>query len=308
MASDSPPLLVVGTGAMACYFASRFAAAGTPFTMLGSWPDGVAALRQNGVRVTDPGGNRKVYPVQVVTEPAACRGTLFALVLVKSWQTEHIAQQLSQCLEVQGLALTLQNGMGNREKLALTLGSQRVALGVTTAGAYLLGPGHVQPAGEGTITLGIHSRMKPLADLLRTAGFIVESAPDPNILMWGKLVINAAINPLTALLRVPNGELLNKPTARALMAAVAREAAAVAVAKGVDLPYPDPVVATETIASRTASNHSSMLQDVLRGAPTEIDAISGAIVQASEHTGMPAPINRTLWQLVKGLTAQNTKV
>jgi 2-dehydropantoate 2-reductase len=306
MADNPSPLIIVGTGAMACLFAARLSAAGVPFSMLGSWPEGVAALRQGGVRVTEQDGKQKTYPVHVVTEPSACAGARFALVLVKSWQTEHSAQQLSQCLEEQGLALTLQNGMGNREKLALALGSQRVALGVTTAGAYLLGPGHVRPAGEGVITLGLHSHMKPLADILRAAGFIVESASDTNILLWGKLVINAAINPLTALLRIPNGELLTRPPARALLSSVARESAAVAVAKGVDLPYPDPVVATESIASRTANNYSSMLQDVLRGAPTEVDAISGAIVQASEQTGVPAPINRTLWQLVKALNPQKT--
>jgi 2-dehydropantoate 2-reductase len=85
------------------------------------------------------------------------------------------------------------------------------------------------------------------------------------------------------------------------MVTVAREAAAVAVAQGLHLPYPDPVMAVETIARRTAANRSSMLQDVQRGAPTEIDAICGAIVSAGEQTGVPTPVNRTLWQLVKAL-------
>jgi 2-dehydropantoate 2-reductase len=139
--------------------------------------------------------------------------------------------------------------------------------------------------------------------LLRKSGFIVENDPDPNALLWGKLVINAAINPLTALLDIPNGELLNRPSAREVAAALAREAASVAVAKGISLPFPDPVAATETVAHRTASNKSSMLQDVKRGSPTEIDAICGAIVRAGEQTGVPTPVNRTLWQLINGLRA-----
>jgi len=100
---------------------------------------------------------------------------------------------------------------------------------------------------------------------------------------------------------VPNGELLARNPARSLLQAIAREAAAVAVAQGIRLTYPDPVVATETIARRTADNLSSMLQDVQRGAPTEIDAICGAIVQAGEQTGVPTPINRTVLQLIKAL-------
>jgi len=294
-------LLIVGTGAMACLFGGRLSAAGIPITLLGTWVEGLDVLRRSGVCLQEEDGREQIYPVRVTSDPAACKGTDYSLVLVKSWQTERAARQLAECLAPDGLAVTLQNGVGNREMLAKYLGAKRVMLGVTTTGVTLLGPGHVRAGGEGVITLGLHARSKPLAELLRRAGFVMESASDPNILLWGKLVINAAINPLTALLRVTNGELLSRPTARALLVAVAREAAAVAVAKGVHLPYPDPGIAAENIARRTASNRSSMLQDVSRGAPTEIDAICGAIVQAGEQTGVPTPINRTMWQLVKAL-------
>lgn len=302
MTTESENLLVLGTGAMACLFAARLAAAGVPFTMLGSWTEGIQALQQSGIRLIETDGSQKMYSVRATNHPGECTGALFALVLVKSWQTERAARQLKVCLSPEGMALTLQNGLGNREILAKELGAQRVALGVTTIGANLLGPGQVRPAGEGVTTLSAHPRLAPLADWLRKAGFLVEYAPDANALLWGKLVINAAINPLTALLNVPNGELLARPTARALMAAAARETAAVAVAQGIALPFPDPVVAAETIARRTAANISSMLQDILRGAPTEIDAISGAIVRAGTQTGIATPINRTLWQLVKALS------
>ena len=114
-------------------------------------------------------------------------------------------------------------------------------------------------------------------------------------------MINAAINPLTALLRVSNGELLERPAARELMQEAATEAALVAAAKGIKLPYANPVEAVEAVAKNTASNISSMLQDVLRGTPTEIDAINGAIIRESEKAGLPAPVNRMLWRLVRGL-------
>jgi len=294
-------LLIVGTGAMACLFAARLSAAGVGVTMLGSWLEGLEALRQHGVTLVDAEGGEQSYPVHATDDPCETPQVHHVLVLVKSWQTDRAIRQLAECLAPEGVVLTLQNGMGNREKLAKSLGARRVALGVTTIGANLVGPGRVRPAGEGVISLSVHARLGPLADMLRKAGFIVETAPDPDSLLWGKLVINAAINPLTALLTVPNGVLMERPTARALMVSVAREAAAVAVAQGLHLPYPDPVVAVETIARRTALNRSSMLQDIQRGAPTEIDAICGAIVQAGEQTGVPTPVNRTLWHLVKAL-------
>jgi 2-dehydropantoate 2-reductase len=301
MGMGEPDLLILGTGAMACLFAARLSAAGVKVKMLGTWAAGLTALSQQGVRVVELNGEERVYPVQATSDPSAWAGASRALVLVKAWQTEQSAQQLLKCLHPDGLVLTLQNGDGNYEKLCHVLGVRRVALGATTLGATLLGPGKVRPAGEGVITLGIHAQLKPISEMLGKAGFVVETVTDIQSVQWGKMVINTAINPLTAILRVPNGALLTKPNARAVMASAAREAAAVAVAKGVQLPYPDPVVAVETIARRTSANYSSMLQDILRGAPTEVDFITGAIVRVGEITGVATQVNRTLWRLVKAI-------
>jgi 2-dehydropantoate 2-reductase len=129
----------------------------------------------------------------------------------------------------------------------------------------------------------------------------VQVVDDAQSLVWGKLIVNAAINPLTALLRVTNGELLNRPSARDLMGRLAREVARVAQAEHIQLPFGDPVEAVEEVAYKTAANHSSMLQDVLRGAQTEIDAICGAVVSKGGDHGMDLPANRACWNLVRAL-------
>jgi len=286
---------------MACLVAARLSAAGVSVGMLGTWVHALDTLRQKGVTILNEDGSERTYPVQANHDPSAYSGVRLSVVLVKSWQTGRVARQLAECLAPDGVALTLQNGVGNKEKLAAVLGDERVALGVTTYGANLAGAARVRPAGEGVITLGTHLLMNRMAELFRLAGLAVESSPDPNALLWGKLVINAAINPLTALLDVPNGELLERPSARLLMADIAREAAAVAEALGVQLHFSDPVSKVEEIARRTAANRSSMLQDVTRGSLTEIDAICGAIVEAGERAGIPTPANRVIWQLVSAL-------
>lgn len=293
------PILIVGTGALATLFAARLSADGYPVTMLGSWESGLRALNESGARLVNANGVEHVYPVEATDNPADCRGSRYALVLVKSWQTERVAKQLADCLAKDGLALTLQNGMGNRELLSGTLGLQRVALGVTTTGATLLGPGLARAGGEGVISLEAHPRIGPLKAALTGAGFKVQVANDTDALVWGKLVINAAINPLTALLRVPNGELLHRPAAHLLMGVLAQEAAAVARAQGIHLPFEDAVRAAEDVARKTASNHSSMFQDMRRGAPTEIDAICGAITQTGEKLGISTPVNRVCWHLTR---------
>ncbi len=295
------PILIVGTGAMGSLFAARLVQAGHPVTMLGTWKEGVETLRSHGVRLIDAGGEEHRLAVHATDDPRECVGARYALVLVKAWQTERAARQLGECLAPDGLAVTLQNGLGNRETLIQSLGPGRVALGVTTTGATLLEPGQVKAGGEGPITVERNQPLDPLAEALRSANFNVQIVEDARSLIWGKLVINSAINPLTALLRIPNGELLARPSAREMMRQLAYETAQVARAEKVELAFPDPAAAAEEVARKTAGNHSSMLQDVQRSAPTEIDAICGAVVQIAQKHGLSTPANWACWQLVKAL-------
>jgi 2-dehydropantoate 2-reductase len=167
----------------------------------------------------------------------------------------------------------------------------------------MIGPGHVRAGGTGPTHLGHHPRVEPLAALLRQAGFAIEVTDDLQALIWTKLAINAGINPLTAILRVPNGVLNEIPHARSLMFAAATEVSKVAVSLGVRLPGEDIETTVGEVAIRTAKNHSSMLQDILRGAPTEIDAICGAVVHHADAQGIAAPVNWTLWNLVRAIVA-----
>lgn len=299
---DNEPILMVGTGAMACLFAARLAAAGNRVRMLGTWPEGLAALNKLGVTLALEDGSLRSYPVKASANPADFAGVRYALVLVKSWQTDRAADQLAECLAVDGLALTLQNGLGNREKLVSKLGAERVAYGVIRAGATLLGPGQVRTGGNGKITIASHNRTERLLGALSAAGFHVETIGDVDSLAWGKLVVNAAMNPLTALLRIENGELLKRPTARDLWEELAVEVAAVAAKKNIALPFANPIQAVEEVIASTAANQTSMLQDVRRGAPTEIDAINGAVVEAGREIGVPTPVNEVMWKLVAALS------
>ena len=295
MQTDS--ILIVGTGALATFFAYRLAAAGVSVSMLGTWREGLDALRKNGVRLE--GGSH--YRVRATDNPAECRNARNALVLVKSWQTERAAGQLMECLAGNGLAATLQNGLGNDLILSESLGRRHVVRGITTQGAALLEPGLVRSGGDGEIVLEASPDLGDLENILRIAKLKVRIVNDAEPSIWGKLVVNAAINPLTALLRLRNGELLDNVAARALLGELAHETAAVAAALSIHLPYPDPVRAVEDVASRTAENRSSMYQDVLRGARTEVDAINGAVVRLAEREGVPSPVNRIIWSLVKAL-------
>jgi 2-dehydropantoate 2-reductase len=287
---------IVGTGAMACLFGAQLASV-AQITLTGSWVEGIAALRTSGIRVEDSQESKEVT-VAAIPWGDATKPADLVIVLVKAWQTEEVARHLQRLLKPEGTALTLQNGLGNLEALG-----PGATLGVTYQGAALLGPGHVQPGGSGATWI---AAPEWIVQLFRHAGMPAERGDPEQLdgLLWGKLVVNCAINPLTALLRIRNGELLDRPDTQILMEQAARECAAVASARGITLPFPDPVEKVREVARQTAVNRSSMLQDVMRGAPTECDAINGAVVRWGEHLGVPTPVNETLYRLVRAIAAR----
>ena len=281
-----------GTGAMACFFAARFALSGVArVTMFGTWAEAIHAIRENGICIEDAAGTRTAGVNAEFYDTPALSADL-AIVLVKSWQTPLVAGRLKKNLKPGGAALSLQNGLGNIEALGC-----RAFVGVTLEGATLICPGHVAHRGSGATHI---AAPEPIAELFRHAGFDAHAcAPEKaESLVWGKLAVNCGINALTALCGVRNGELLKQKSASILMEKAALECAAVARARGVELPYPDPAAEVHETARRTADNISSMLSDVLRGAPTECDAINGAVVREGKRLGVPVPVNEALWRAV----------
>jgi 2-dehydropantoate 2-reductase len=285
---------ICGTGAMACLFGARLARVAS-VTLIGTWVEAIEAIRSRGIQVDEAGW--MPARVQGVLRGTPVEPAELVLVLVKTWQNESIAGWLPGLISPGGVALTLQNGLGNRDALG-----PFVRVGTTTEGAVLVGPGRVRPGGGGPT----HAAAPEwVSGLFRQAGFDAHSSEgeDVEALMWGKLVANCGINALTALLRIQNGELLARPDANTLMCRAAAECAAVAHARGIVLPFADPVRHTRDVASRTAQNCSSMLQDLLRGAPTECDAINGAVVREGRRLGVPTPVNERLWQRVRSAVA-----
>lgn len=197
--------------------------------------------------------------------------------------------------------VTLQNGLGNAEALAARV--DRVIAGATTHGVTFVAPGDVVHAGAGDTVVGswkgVHrTEAQRLADALTAAGIATTVADDVRRELWAKAVVNAAINPLTAVLRRPNGALVSHADLRSLVERIAREGAAEARAAGVVLD-PEAIAGRAVqVAERTADNRSSMLQDVEQGRRTEIDAITGELLKVG---GVPLPYNRALYALVKGL-------
>jgi 2-dehydropantoate 2-reductase len=288
---------------MGSLFGSRLTEANAKVTLFGNWAEQIEAVRRDGLIITYPDGREAYHTLHITNPLAEIPPADIALILVKSYQTERAARQAAQVLKPDGLAITLQNGLGNLEKLVEAVGPRRAGLGITAQGATMLAPGRLYHAGQGPTHLakipGQAKRLEELASLLNSVGLETTVVDNADSLVWGKLAINAGINPLTALLEVPNGALAENEKWQQVMTAAASEVAQVAAAQGIRLPYDDAARRTVEVSKATASNRSSMLQDVSRAAPAEIEAISGAVVRFGERFGIPTPVNEFLLRLVK---------
>ncbi len=176
-------------------------------------------------------------------------------------------------------------------------------MGLAFLGSTLVGPGRARDGGGSRIVLERHPRIDPAATALGASGFEVVLEADIRPALWAKLAVNCAINPVTALRGVVNGALLDDPTALRQMESAAREVGEVARALGVRL-ADDPVALAARMARATARNRSSMLQDAERGAPTEIEALNGAVVREAERLGIETPVNRALVEAMRRLESE----
>ncbi len=281
---------------MASLLGARLARAGSRVTLAGSWPAALEAVARHGVSVEDTDG-RWSAPVRAVHAAAPMTPHELVLILVKSHQTQEVAAAAARAAGLGGFLVTLQNGLGNREALEYAAGPGRVAVGVTLAGATLLGPGEVRGHLAKTILGDDGSgRAAGLCPLFRDAGLETELEPNIDRVVWRKLAVNCALNPLSALEGVTNGALLERSAWREAIATTAREVGAVAAVRGIELG--DTAAQALDVARLTAGNRSSMLQDLERGSRTEIDAINGAVVLEGRRLGVPTPANEALWRAV----------
>ncbi len=288
---------------MACFFAARLSAAGFKVWMIDEWQEGIQVIQQNGIQLTS-GHSTQIQHVKAIYPPQKAPACAYALVLVKSWQNVWAAQILRQSLEPEATVITLQNGLGNSRVLKEESGIKQIYSAVTTLGATLVSAGVIRAFDQGNIQLESIPALQELTGLFKQAGFNVLPHANIDEIIWGKLLVNAVVNPLTALLEVPNGQLLELPALKEPMMNLINEILAICAALNINLPYPEPTLHLQNVLKNTAGNYSSMYQDMQRSAPTEIDQINGEIIRLGIELGIPTPSHALITGLIKAKVAQ----
>jgi 2-dehydropantoate 2-reductase len=299
-------ILVMGAGAVGCYYGGRLAQAGHNVTFVARG-ENLRTLRSAGLTVTSVHGDfhlPRVSAIEHVEESEACD---LVLVCVKSYDTAQAAEALRPAIGPDTLVLSLQNGVENEDILAKALNTTNVLGGMVYIGAELVSSGVVVHTFSGRLVFGERNgerttRAERLEQIFLEAGLQAELSPDITATLWDKLMWNAAFNAVATLTRSTVGEILANPQTRLLIRDTMLEVIAVAQTQGLNLHESRADEHIESSQSPAMSAFAtSMAQDFARGKRLEYDALNGAVVRAGQRYHVPTPLNQTFCALLNQL-------
>ncbi|MGC9195985.1 MAG: ketopantoate reductase family protein [Syntrophobacteraceae bacterium] len=304
-------ILIVGAGAIGSLIGARLSRTSASVVLFSTNREHMEAVREGGLKIEELDGKVSNHALRACFEIEGLPiNPDYALVLVKSYATLEALSLVRPLCSPSTVFVTLQNGIGNWERIAEVVGKRAVIAGTTAQGSTLVAPGLIRHGGNGPTYIGEvfgakSERVERLVDVFRQAGLATQPSDEVQRLIWEKLLVNVGINAITALTGIRNGAVAATAEAARLCRAAVGEAVAVAAAKGYPM-GPDMADRVLSVAGATARNRSSMGQDVDRKKRTEIEAINGAIVRFGQDAGIATPVNQTLTSLVKVLEARYT--
>jgi 2-dehydropantoate 2-reductase len=296
---------IVGCGAIGSIFAAHLSQLGdVEVYVFDTSEEHIRAILGNGLRVSGPAVEFIARP-HATCDPQDIPRCDFGILATKSGHTRNAIERTSDVFSDSGIVCSVQNGLGNEEIIAEYV--SHVIRGATTMAAHLVAPGCVGFEFNSDIWLGpfepantTFASVEQLAALLNRSGLRAVALPDARGAQWTKLIFNSAVNPVGALTLLDHGAAARLPATAALYESLLREGEAVAKALGIQL-HGDARQMIAEGANSSEKRNVSMLLDVLSHRPTEVDFLNGAVADWGEKLGVPVPLNRALWQLIRGL-------
>ncbi|MCD1293756.1 2-dehydropantoate 2-reductase [Methanocella sp. CWC-04] len=289
-------ITVIGAGALGTFYGGMMSAAGYDVTIV---------CREKDVETLKKGINIKGQIEKQANPDVSSSPPLSDIVFtaVKSYDVESAISDLP--LKPDTVVIIIHNGLGCDEIAASKLGKGHVGIGVSYSGVTFVRPGTVSVAGYtetvfGSIENDVSARLGEVVKILESSGLKARVAEDIRSAQWEKLYANVGINAITAITGLKNGMLLEVPSLRSLVVSAVEEAGRVSAASGIKTDV-DPVDKTFKVIKDTYNNRSSMLQDISKEKPTEIDVLNGKVSEIGHKLGIPTPVNDTITALVKGI-------
>ena len=297
-------ICVVGCGAVGSLFAAHLARAGeAEIWAYEVWREHVEAINKAGLRLS--GAADFTARVKATTNPAEIPRCDYGIVATKAIHTRDAIARVARVFDADSAVCSVQNGVGNEEIIAEHV--KYVIRGTTFPAGHPIAPGHIGYDIKGDTWIGpfepSHTPMKKveeLAGVITRSGMNTIAMEDARGAQWTKLIFNASTNPVGALTLLHHGAAARFSPTGQLFNDLIAEGEAVAKKLGIQL-HGDPRQLVQKGANAPGQHRASMLQDVLAKRQTEVDFMNGAIVQWGDKVGVPTPLNKALWELVKGL-------
>lgn len=293
-------IAVMGAGGIGGCIGALVAKAGNDVSLI-TRGEHLEAIRANGLRLIRP-NEELVVETNATDNPAQVGPVDLVLFTVKTFHNRQIISNLRPLIGHETSVLTLQNGVESHEQLGAVLGSQIVLPGAFWGSAQVQAPGVVAEAVEARISFGEVDETESLRALdirkmFRETGIETELSPDPMQVLWRKFIVLSAAAGITSAAQTRIKELLQFPDARKLFCAAMEEALAVGLARGINLPE-DLVRTSLEFMDRLPDFQNSMHTDYENGRPTELDALSGAVVRIGKQVGVPTPVHSFLYSVL----------
>lgn len=290
-------IVIVGPGAIGSLFAGFLTKSGFTVWLVDKDSNRVEKIKKNGIYIKDFKQKFKIK-INITTSVQEIKTCDLIIICVKSYDTESALEKIKTLIKDKTLILTLQNGIGNVEIIKKFVSDEKkIITGVTYESAICLGDGKINHTGSGETI--ISKSQKEIISIFEKSGFKIKTSQNIDSIIWSKLIINAAINPLAAITKLHNGELLKYKETQNILEAVVMEAIKISANKKIKLLYENPIEKVKEVCKNTSSNICSMYQDILNKKRTEIDAINGIIIEEGKKIKIATPVNQVLFNLIK---------
>jgi len=296
-------IVIMGAGAIGTLFGAMLSKDNNVI-LIGRKPH-IETIRKSGLNISGKTNlSKKIKAVISVDEVDFTPDLL--ILTVKSYDTETAIKQAKKIIKEDKLVLSLQNGLGNVEKIKKVINSENIIAGITTDGALFLKPGHIVHTGKSSTIIGrldgsITKQIESIVNIFNKAGFKTTFSKNIAEELWIKAIVNSSINPLTTIFQCKNGYLLENPILEKLVEKICKESIKIANSKGIKLSFENIIRKTKEVIEMTAENNSSMLQSKNKGKKTEIDSINGVFVDIAKKNKTDSTFNSILYFSVKNL-------
>lgn len=297
-------IAVMGTGGTGGYFGGLLARAGEEVTFIARGAH-LEAIRNDGLTIKSRLSGDFTIPAKATDNPNDIGPVDFVLFCVKAYDNAVAADQIRPLIGPETVVISVQNGIDNEKQIGEVIGPEHVVGCVSYVSSTIESPGVIaQMAGPGKIVLGemeggTSHRTEVLQSMMQNSGITAELHSDIQVALWQKFLAICGVNGITALTRLPMGEILACEETRNLLRGTMEEVEAVARANGANLPEECVDQSMDFFSSLEPSLRGSMYYDLAAGRRLELDVLNGTVVCLGREHGVPTPFNFAIYAALK---------